>query len=376
MVWVALIVLALPQVIFAEKNAAAAQPGPSSGSLSPSGTVDYTSTIQRVRKEMSSGSAVWPQEAVRKPEGARSRGLPTAPEPSRETATPVLVETAQSEDIATRLEGLEGLAQAGGIEHVDTFVAALADPASEIREAAAAILSRLDPGVVTDKVIESLCSDKDVTVVRIDTVLPMMKDALEPGMIRALRSEDESSLRRQAAAYALGRMNSTAAAQALAAHVYESDPGLAVACANALMALNDPMLTPTLANLARHPIPQIRWPAVQCLADLGGPEALDALGRVAIDPPEGDEELGRQAVVLLGETRADAAIPVLIEIMRRNLGLRRAAVEALHKRTGEDLGDRPSDWQAWYEARLQAPPPEEQMLDAFGPLPFDVEYLP
>ncbi len=369
MVWVALIVLALPQVIFAEENAAGTQ-------LSPSGTVDYTSTIQRVRKAMSFGGAIWPQEAVRKPEAARSRGLPTVPEPSRETATPVLVETAQSEDMATRLEGLEGLAQAGGIEHVDTFVAALADPESEIREAAAAILSRLDPGVVTDKVIESLCSDKDATVVRIDTVLPMMKDALEPGMISVLLSEDESSLRRQAAAYALGRMNSTVAAQALAAHVYESDPGLAVACANALMAFNDPMLTPTLANLARHPIQQIRWPAVQCLADFGGPEALDALGRVAIDPPEGDEELGRRAVALLGETRSDAAIPVLIEIMRRNLGLRRAAVEALHKRTGEDLGDRPSDWQAWYEARLQAPPPEEQMLDSSGPPQFDVEYLP
>ena len=376
MVLVALIVLALPQVIFAEENAPGAQSSPSSISLSPSGTVDYTSTTERVRKAMSSGSAIWPQEASRKPDAARSRGLPASPEPSRETATPVLVETAQSEDIATRLEGLEGLAQAGGIEHVDTFVAALADPESEIREAAASILSRLDPGVVTDKVIESLCSDKDVTVVRIDTVLPMMKDALEQGMVHVLLSEDESSLRRQAAAYALGRMNSTAAAQALAARVYESDPGLAVACANALMALNDPMLTPALANLARHPLPQIRWPAVQCLADLGGPEALDALGRVAIEPPEGDEELGRKAVVLLGETRSDAAIPVLIEIMRRNLGLRRAAVEALHKRTGEDLGDRPSDWQAWYEARLQAPPPEEQMPGDSGPLPYDLEYLP
>jgi HEAT repeat protein len=341
---------------------------------------DRAATVARVQKSMSSGGILWPQKVLRQSDvaPAPSASAPVAPPPSGNTAATVLVETAQSEDVFTRIQGLEGLAQSGGVEYVDTFVSALADPAPEVREAAAAILNRLEPATASKKVLAALSMGDAETVARVDSVLPLLKDVLEPYMIHVLETEEEPSLLKQVAAYTLGRMSSTVAVPVLVARAWQPDAELATACAHALMAMNDPMVMPVLANLARHPIAEIRWSAVQSLAKLGGPEALGALGQAAIEPPENDEELGRQAVTLLGETRADAAIPVLIEVMRRNLGLRRAAVEALHKMTGEDLGDRPSDWQAWYEARLQdtqnqqaLPPP-----DAFGPLPFDVEYLP
>jgi len=340
---------------------------------------DRAPTVARVQKSMSSGGILWPQKVLRQSEvaPAPSASAPVAPPPSGNTAATVLVETAQSEDVFTRIQGLEGLAQSGGVEYVDTFVSALADPAPEVRETAAAILNRLEPAIVSGKVLTALSMVDAEAVARVDSVLPLLKDVLEPYMIHVLETEEEPSLLKQAAAYTLGRMNSTVAVPVLAARAWQPDAELATACAHALMAMNDPMVMPVVANLARHPIAEIRWSAVQSLAKLGGPEALKALGQVAIEPPENDEELGRQAVTLLGESRADAAIPVLIEVMRRNLALGRAAVEALHKMTGEDLGDRPSDWQAWYEARLhdmqnpQALPPP----DAFGPLPFDVEYL-
>lgn len=323
---------------------------------------------------MASGGPIWQQKAKAPVKVETETPLKTSgmPEPRHESATPVLVETAQAEDVATRIQGLEGLAQTEPMQHIDTFMGALADPMPEIRETAADILSRLDPAVVSNKTVDALCSGRGDEVARVDSVLPVMKSALEPGMIRVLQDPDQPSLRRQAAAYALGRINSTLAVPVLLQPVFKPDTDLAVTCANALMALHDPMLTPTLVALTRHALPEIRWAAVQTIADLGGPESFEALGHVAIEPPEGDVELGRRAVQLLGATRAPLATPILIEVMRKNLGLRRAAIDALQKLTGQDLGDRPSDWQAWYEASLKTPttpPPDAQS-------PFNVELMP
>jgi HEAT repeat protein len=260
------------------------------------------------------------------------------------------------------------------MENIDVFVEAAMDPIPEVREAAGSILSRMDPAVVSDKILDALCSGSGESTARLDDVLGLMKDVLEPGMLRVLQADDAPSLRKQAAAYTLGRINSTVAIPVLIARVNQPDSDLAITCANALMALNDPMLIPTLLDLTQHPIQQIRWAAVQCVADLGGPDSMEALGRVAITPPEGDAELGRRAVALLGNTRSNAATPILIEVMRRNLSLRRMAVEALHKITGQDLGDRPSEWQAWYEASLQQPSPEQMQDDEDSP--YAVEIMP
>lgn len=381
MAWLAFVVVLASHLALAEDVSSRTSNGAGEPNVTTLTPGDQAATVARVQKAMSSVGILWPSKAL--PRGTSVSPTPPVAAPAPlpppgNTAAPVLVETTQSEDVATRLQGLEGLALTGGVEHVDTFVSALADPAPEVRDTSAQILTRLDPVIVSEKVIEALSTGSPEFLARIDSTLPSLKDVLESPMIRVLEAEGEASLRKQAAAYALGRMNSTVAVPVLVARVWQPDPELAVTCANALMALNDPMLMPMLADLARHPLPEIRWAAVQCLAALKDPQALDTLARIAIEPPEQDEELGRQAIVLLGDTRADAAIPPLIEVMRRSLGLRRAAVEALHKITGEDLGDRPSEWQAWYEARQQALLQQQQLPppDVFGPLPFDIEYAP
>jgi HEAT repeat protein len=237
-------------------------------------------------------------------------------------------------------------------------------------------LARLDNGIVFEKIMAILGSGNGDAAVKIDAVLPDLRDALEPGMLRVLSAPDEPGPRKQVAAYALGRMNSVRAVPALMTGIWtsEAEPDVAVACARALAAIRDPAIGPALVDLIRHSLQSVRWVALQGLADLGGPEALDALQRVAIEPPEGDTELGRQAVSDLAASKKEMAVPLLIEVMRRNLSLRRAAVEALHQLTGEDLGDRPSDWQTWYEQKQQeAQRPPDQVPPA---PPWEIEYLP
>jgi HEAT repeat protein len=270
------------------------------------------------------------------------------------------------------------LAQTGSIEHVDAFIAALSDPVLEIRDLAAQALASLDSGIVFEKIMAILGSGTGDAVVKIDAVLPGLRDSLETGMLRVLDAPDEPGARKQVAAYALGRMNSVRAVPALMAAVWVAEPDVAVACAQALVAIRDPMIGPALADLIRHPVQPVRWVALQGLADLGSPESLEALHRVAVEPPDGDTELGRQAVSYLAATRNEMVVPLLIEVMRGNLSLRRAAVEALRQLTGEDLGDRPSDWQAWYEQKQQEAqrPPDELPPEAFGPPPWEIEYLP
>ncbi|MCX5757838.1 MAG: HEAT repeat domain-containing protein, partial [Candidatus Hydrogenedentes bacterium] len=70
--------------------------------------------------------------------------------------------------------------------------------------------------------------------------------------------------------------------------------------------------------------------------------------------PSDDEGTAREAVLALGAMKMEAAIPLLIEVMRKNVAARRSAVQALRQLTGDDAGDLPSDWQDWYERRLKA----------------------
>ncbi len=330
------------------------QPGPN-----VAGTPEYRATVQRVLNLMYGDSVEWAGGSPSQEGPAPKAPLPPPTSPKGQSAVPVLVETVQAEDAATRLRGLEGLAETAGPEHIDDFVAALSDPLPEAREMAARILARLDRAAVLAKIMAVLCGDDADKITRLYAVLPSLKEVLEPGMIQVLESEQESSLRKQVAAYSLGRMGSIAALPALTAGAWSSQPEVALACTNGVLAIHDPMILPRLVDLVRHPAPEVRNAAVQGIADVGGREAIAVLARVALEPSEDNDVLGRQAVALLGATKDEAAIPSLIQVMRAKLSLRRAAVEALHKITGERLGDRPSDWAEWYQNRQKqgGPPP-------------------
>lgn len=351
-----------------------------SGSAAPR---NDTSTVQRVARLMASTPIDWPRALSRDTRVSRA-AYGEGASPDNQTARPVLTETVQAEDVETRLSALEGLAQTAPAENIDAFVAALSDGAPHVRDTAARILSRLNPASVFERIMFVLCGNDGAAASgeaasgeaasRMYSVLPLLKESLDAGMIHVLESGAETPLRKQVAAYCLGRMNSTAGIPALAAMTWNGDADLALSCMDALVAIRDPVILRRLAELAGHPLPQVRTLALQGIADVGGPEAIATLNRLALDPPQADEALASQAVSLLGSTKDLNVVPLLIEIMRRHLPVRRAAVEALRQITGEDLGDRPSDWQEWFQNKQRAmssPTPEEMAAP-----PWEMEYLP
>ena len=296
--------------------------------------------------------------------GARSGAAGTG-------ALPVLLQGLKSNDPHTRLRALEGLAQTGDARQAGAFMDALADPSPEVRALAARVLAQLDPVSVFESVMALLSTSGPEALAHLDEALPTLRMCLEEKTISVVEDGAAPLARRRAAVYALGRMQSAAAMPLLARLAWAAEASLALQCADALISIADPVAVAHVARLCGHPTREVRWRAVEGLAWMGGPDAVAALGGVAIDCPAGDLELGRRALTLLGTAPQDQAIVLLVNVMRRNLKLRREAAGVLRQMTGEDLGDLPSAWLAWHESELlkrQNPASQSQ------PSPFVVEY--
>ncbi|HNR34964.1 MAG TPA: HEAT repeat domain-containing protein [Candidatus Hydrogenedentes bacterium] len=320
-------------------------------------------TADRAMELMRRGSVDWVVFSV-------SSGMPSVPRP--QTASPVLEETAQAEDPETRFQALEALSESGNPDYLDRFLVALNDPSPPIRELAAGYLAKQDAGQVFARLMELFARGGGEALARLDPAIPLLGARFEPRFMEALADPDETPARKRIAAHCLGRMNSVAAIPALAECAWNSDEATALACIQALLAVRDPIIIARLGELAGHSLPSIRKAAIEGLADAGGPEAFDVLGRLAMAPPDGNEETAREAVLALGAMNTEAAIPLLIEIMRTNVAARRTAVQVLRQLTGDDAGDQPSEWQAWYERRNKA---LQQQIEQEQKSLYDVEYM-
>ncbi len=295
------------------------------------------------------------------------------PAPAAKAAMPVLVETAKAEDEQTRLRSLEAMAKLDPAANPDVFYNALGDPSPAVRLAAARVVTGFPAGQVFDRVMQVLTGPAGQADAALAEALPLLRAALEPCMLDLLESAEETVDRRAAAAYSLGRMGSGGAVPTLAQLAWGTDEWLASVGAQALLNIHDPIVIPKLAELTAHPVEQTRWAAVEGLAALGGPQAIEALGYVALTRPAGDKELSRRAVQLLAATKDPAVIPILIQAMERNVAVRRIAVDSLSELTGQDLGDMPSLWIEWWNKRNDPSQPPQ-------PLPgqkqlYDVEYM-
>lgn len=309
------------------------------------------STLLRVDEIMGRECAQWPR-ATAKP--AASQTL-TAPKPSSD-ASSVLSDSAQSDDVQTRLTALEGLASSDAAGHVDDFVSALCDADARVRQYAAHILNSQPPGLFIEKVLGLLQSDDGSTSAYAASTIPLLRDSLEQPLMMLLMRQDEAPFRRQLAASALAYMKSTASISALVEVAESADPQLARVCASALGAIPDVVVVPQLVRLTYHAAPVVRYAALTALAAVDAPEAAAGLGEVAGTPREDDPGLAVQAVAYLAERPGQDVIPILIEVMRRNRDAASGAVGALRRLTGEDYGDEPALWQKWWQEKLSRSP--------------------
>lgn len=349
--WALFLILALPLI---DETGAIASPPAQSTDLGPVAeiTADHKGSVARVIELMGVREVYWPR-----PSG-RLRG---SPEESGDTALPVLARMARSADQAVRRMALERLSEAGRPEYLDVVFAALDDPYPEVRETAARCLVMFDASGVFEGVMDMLCTRWPQAQATLADALPLLEVQVESRMVRVLEAEDETLARRNAAAYSLGCMGATSAMALLAQCAWSDDPALAVTSTQALGAMKAPEAVPYLAQLTQHRVWDIRWAALDGLAAVGTSEAIGVLGAIAADMSEENRPLQGRAVALLEQAPDDTAVPALIEAMRRNLYVRRAAAQALRRRTGVDLGEIPSEWAAWYE-ESQCPPEEPAPL--------------
>ncbi|MCX5769687.1 MAG: HEAT repeat domain-containing protein [Candidatus Hydrogenedentes bacterium] len=321
-------------------------------------------SLEHALRLMTSDEVVWI---------GRSGPAPSAQPAGAQAAMPVLVETVQAEDEQTRLRALEAMARLGAQANAEVFFNALGDPSPAVREAAARVVAGFSPDDVFERVMQALAGPAGQADTTLALALPLLRSVLEPRMLDLLESSQETVDRRAAAAYSLGLMGSGGAVPTLAELAWGTDEWLASVSVQALLNIHDPVVIPKLAELTAHPSEQTRWAALEGLAALGGPEAIEAIGNVAVMRPADDKELSRRAVQLLGATKDPGVIPILIRAMDRNLAARRMAVDALSQLTGKDLGDMPSLWIEWWEKRndpSQAPEPMPGQKQLF-----DVEYM-
>lgn len=165
------------------------------------------------------------------------------------------------------------------------------------------------------------------------------------------------------------------------------DPHVGVATA-AVKALAHPGLVTDPAPVERLLLSResgIRFESARTLYVNRAPSGAPALERLA---REGDPELRRKAVALMGESGDQVFLPTLIAVVDdSNLGVRKTTVDALVALVGTDVARKPDEplpalseraarWRAWYERRQSAasaiaepeasPPPSE--VDTRGPL--------
>ncbi len=298
------------------------------------------STLRRVDDLLQDpATATWP----RKP------AAPKSDSPAEALRAPQFA----AADPGVRARALE--THLGGEERaaLTTALDALADPDAGVRAVALRILRERDPARVTVAVVDRLAQGETWELEALYNALPDLRTTLAAPMRAFFQDERETSLYRQAAALALGRLGGDGAGDALAAVVWEDDVPLAEAAVQALYLLHETDRTGAWSDLLLHPSTEIRNTAMNALGEQGDAQALENLAMVA----RGDIGLEPAMELLAVDMMArwplrDAAAP-LIEAMKRNLNVRRRVRDHLRFRTGLDLADVPSDW----EFALFGPPP-------------------
>ncbi len=297
-------------------------------------------------------------------------------------AQDLLSSMSRSPEPAVRMRAVEAWGDTASPAAVTHVVEALGDPELQVRQAAAQALSAMTgrPHAVTaperaaNYVLNALLQGPPETRAAVESVLPELRNVLEQRMAAVFTATQESSLRRQAAAFCLGRMGSSKQAEALAKETASADLDLARCCAEALFNLHDRRFTETWLGLAVHADAEIRARAVQALTELGGAAALGALARIAAGDSSGDLRLEDMAMESLNTWPERERIPVLIEVMRRNPRLKPAALERLRLITGLDLGSDPTPWQRWLEGRPPEPIRDQNgdVVPPFVPMPLKI----
>jgi hypothetical protein len=260
----------------------------------------------------------------------------------------------RSMDAGTRKAAMAGLQDLGGSEAVGALLEGLADANPAVQQAAASSLNALEVDEILQPLLDSVARSDFAARARLASGLSGLGRTFVQPLVDILSNPDRPLVDRCTAAYVLGCMGRTGAADALGQGAWSADPALAVACTQALVMAGDPAAAPMLGQLTRHPEVQVRWAALQGLESLGSPHMTSILSEVLVGPYERDDAVRRHAAYLLGETGDPTAVPSLMQALGARPALSDVVMQSLRRVTGKNIGDRPVDWIRWHREREAA----------------------
>ncbi|MBI5093103.1 MAG: HEAT repeat domain-containing protein, partial [Candidatus Hydrogenedentes bacterium] len=268
----------------------------------------------------------------------------------------LLVTMSNSADPATRRSAIQGIAKSKDTDDIDIVFRALSDRDPDVRKAAQDAIESIGTETVFGLVMQALSEAVPKTPPKsVDAALPYLTRALEAKMLEILDKTEEIPVRKKVAAHCLGRMRSRTAIPSLTKLAWSPDQAMAIVASRALLDIGDDAAFDSFRGLIKHPVPEVRWAALQGISRTGGPETTTMLSGAALGSTETNLELRKRATILLGKSNDPAAIPYLIEVLRSQSPLRSEALTALRTLTGLDAGGDAYSWIEWYRG-TQKPP--------------------
>ena len=260
-----------------------------------------------------------------------------------------------SADPSARARALEAFPLSANAEQeIGRCVAGLLDASPEIRDAAAKCAADTPPAHLFAYMIRTMAWGDPEAVRTLDAALPRLAGLADALLLETLGTELETARHKRAAAYCLGRMGVTAAAEPLARLAWAPDPQLADTAARALAMLRWPGAYNALAALLEHPETSARLAALRGLAEINTPPGRRTVADTAAGSTGQAARVRMEAVRLLGMQPAVDAVPTLIDIMRADKAMAQPAARVLKEITGLNYGPDP---EAWARELLLEPPP-------------------
>lgn len=135
--------------------------------------------------------------------------------------------------------------------------------------------------------------------------------------------------------------------------VDDPDPTVRAACLRALGRHGHPSDVESITPYLRDETSFVRWEAAMALERLHHPDAVDPLIDVLRDDEDADVRLA--AARALGQYAEERVFEALVGALNdRQYSVVRQTLRSLELLTGEQLGDRSSEWLAWYEENRDA----------------------
>ena len=246
----------------------------------------------------------------------------------------------------------------GGKEAADVLLAALKDPAAEVRAGAADGLGRLGDHSAIEPLVKSLkdsspavraraavglglLADSRATEPLIETTL---NDGIDEVSMRATSAlarisassvtklltdalQDKDAGKRRRAVRALGKLSDTQTLEPLAIAARDENVAVREEAIKALAQLNDPRSSEIIMKASRDASADVRAAAVSALETRRDPRAVELLLATLTDS---DATVQRKAIRALGEIGDRRAAPPLLPLLEeKNASLRLAAAESL-----------------------------------------------